>query len=253
MVPLEFVIDPHTILAPVLLIIVYFCDIVFTIVTSVIYFQRESNTYSKTLVSWHLAFSIIGGLNLLFCSGVLWLWSSKYSMTHADRIWRLCIGQWCMFALKDAPLLVIEATALLQTGWKGGNLGDACFVVQVIFFVPSALASSAMFSWHLSGFLERQFGNALEVALQEKEIQPPLLVVTVPPPLPLTEMRENGLNYVAPCEEATDGAPYERSAAMEVTPHPSFGNPSYRWNDGYAFDIQPISNSGQSSAYPAVI
>ncbi|KAK7202279.1 hypothetical protein NESM_000299400 [Novymonas esmeraldas] len=193
----ECVVDPNVLLLPATLIFVYLGGVVVSVVNTGNYFQKRRDVYANALIDAHLVFCVIGCVVFFCVSSVMWLWSSKYSFTHAERMWRLCVGLWCMCFFKDLPLLIIETHAFLQVGWQRSTFADGCFVMQVVFFVPSALVSSATISWYLAGFLERQFGNAMMVALQEKSYAPPpvsqvcahLAVASeYPPPLPMHDM-----------------------------------------------------------------
>lgn len=195
----EGVVDPNTLLLPVVLLLLYLGSIVVSIVNTAYCFQRKKDVLPSALIAAHLAFCVLGTVAFFCISSVLWLWSAKYAYTHAERMWRLCVGLWAMCFLKDLPLTVIETEAYQQVGWQQGNFMDAAFIVQIVFFVPSALATSATISWYASGFLERQFGDAMAVSMQEKDegprrVPPELaaqLAAAVPlqPPLPLREMQ----------------------------------------------------------------
>lgn len=199
----ECAIVPASVLLPGTLIFLYLGAVVVSIVNTAEYFQKRKDVYASALIAAHLAFTVAGTVAFFCVSAVLWLWSAKYSFTHAERMWRLCVGLWFVFFLKDLPLLIIETHAYLQVGWRGGNLMDASFVLQIVFFVPASLATSATIAWYAAGFLERQFGDAFsgkELAMEkrprrvEPEIAAQLAAATaapavVHPTLPLHEMR----------------------------------------------------------------
>ena len=160
----ECVVDPNILLLPSALIFLYLGGVVVSIVNTADYFQKRKDVYPSALIAAHLSFCVIGTVVFFCVSSVLWLWSAKYSFTHAERMWRLCVGLWAVFFFKDLPLLIIETHAYLQVGWQKGNFMDASFILQIIFFVPSSLATSATISWYAAGFLERQIGDTMQVS-----------------------------------------------------------------------------------------
>ncbi|KPA81829.1 hypothetical protein ABB37_04091 [Leptomonas pyrrhocoris] len=221
----ECVVDPNILLLPAVLIFLYLGGLVVSIINTADFFQKRKDIYPSALIAAHLSFCVIGGVAFFCVSSVLWLWSAKYSFTHAERMWRLCVGLWFVFFFKDLPLVILETHAYFQVGWQHGNFMDASFILQVIFFVPSSLATSATISWYAAGFLERQFGDPLQVAVQGKgsprrvppEVAVQLAAASVPrrPPLPLQEMRYSTAH---PPRLSLTPRPYIRTNVQEI-PH----------------------------------
>ncbi|KAG5489816.1 hypothetical protein GH5_00699 [Leishmania sp. Ghana 2012 LV757] len=165
--------DYSILLLPLTLTLLYFGGLIVSVVNT-INFRRRRSLYPGALINAHLSFCIIGSIAFFCVSAVMWLWSSKYASTHAEHIWRLCVGLWFMFLCRDMPLLIIETQAFLRVGWRQGSFMDASFILQIIFFVSSALASWTTISWYIAGFLERQFGSAMPVDQEGKPSKVPM-------------------------------------------------------------------------------
>lgn len=153
--------SPELLYSPLLLVLLYLFAVVFTAVNDGVYFQRNVEVYTAALVQSHLAFTVVGCVVYFFFSCLMWMWAAKYSLSPSQRHWRLCSGVWAMFLLKDLPLLVIEAVAILQVGWEDATQ-CACFVVQSVFFFGSTVATSLSFAWYVAGVLERITAGATE-------------------------------------------------------------------------------------------
>ncbi|KAG5490814.1 hypothetical protein JKF63_00936 [Porcisia hertigi] len=269
-------IDRRAPLLPPTLIFLYACGLGVSVVNTIIYFQHRRSVYPGALINAHLAFCIIGCLVFLCVSSVMWLRSYKYSHTHAECIWLLCVGLWLMLFCKDLPLMIIETHAFVQVGWQNGTFGDASFILQTMFFVPSALVSWTTISWYLAGFLERQFGNVMKVALQEnmygRFLDPaaPMQLTAVPkypPPLPIQEMHYTIAHspHITSLAEyplwVPSSARHESTTAFEqshetATEHPrgtiirdfENGSPSISMDN-----LRALSRKDDPRRYPAVI
>lgn len=273
----ECVVDPNILLLPSALIFLYLGGVVVSIVNTADYFQKRKDVYPSSLIAAHLSFCVIGTVVFFCVSSVLWLWSAKYSFTHAERMWRLCVGLWAVFFFKDLPLLIIETHAYLQVGWQKGNFMDASFILQIIFFVPSSLATSATISWYAAGFLERQFGDTMQVSLQEKERQPRRVqpevaaqlaaAAVLHPPLPLQETHDCTTH---PPRIYASSPPCDRNAATEVAHEPLMGPPPTNnvvaeYSNDFVLDqggvhvrlpvndLHVVEDESDASTYPAVI
>ncbi|EPY32224.1 hypothetical protein STCU_02918 [Strigomonas culicis] len=185
---LEIVVFPRYTILPVVLIILYMAGMIISIINTSLCFQKRKATLG-TLSSAHLAFCVIGA-PVCFCfSCVMWLWSSRYSVSHPDRIWRLTLGVWAVWALKDFPLVIIEIMAIMRIGFSEHDLQSASFVIQVIFAFFSTLATSATYAWYLAGLLERSYGERPTTAYRGGSLSlpaaaPPLMLRDRPYELP---------------------------------------------------------------------
>jgi hypothetical protein len=276
----ECAVDPNILLLPGALIFLYLGGITVSVINTANYFQKRKDVYSSALTAAHLSFCVVGAVAFFCFSSVLWLWSAKYSFTHAERMWRLCMGLWFVFFFKDLPLLILETHAYLQVGWQHGNFMDVSFILQIIFFVPSSLATSATISWYAAGFLERQFGDAFQVALQEKECEPRRVppevaaqlaaAAVLRPPLPLQEMRYSTAHpprlYPAASAFKNGAAVAEVSNEPLAAPtqHPTYVvaeyNDDFVLNQGGVHVRLPVnglrvveSEGDETATYPAII
>ncbi|KPI87044.1 putative transmembrane protein [Leptomonas seymouri] len=270
------VVEPSILLMPSALIFLYFGGVTVSLVNTAEFFQKRNDVYPSALIAAHLSFCVIGTVAFFCVSSVFWLWSAKYSLTHAERMWRLCVGLWFVFFFKDLPLLIIETHANWLVGWQNGNFMDVSFILQIIFFVPSSLASSATISWYIAGFLERQFGDAMQVALQEKEdprrvspeVAAQLAVASVlHPPLPLQEMHYSTTH---PPRIYPSSHPYNRSTIPSFLRQPLSAsapinyvaadyNNDFVLNQGGVHvrlpggELRFVESEEDSAPYPAVI
>ncbi|KAG5464497.1 hypothetical protein LSCM1_00687 [Leishmania martiniquensis] len=267
--------EPCLLLLPLALTLLYFCGLVVSVVNTV-YLRRRRNLYGGALINAHLSFCVISAFVFFFLSAVTWFWSFKYASNHAERIWRLSVGLWFMFLFRDLPLLIIETQAFLLTGWRNGSFADASLILQIIFFVGSALASWTTIAWYLAGFLERQLGSAAPVDREGKSDKIPMApqvcmqlaaATEHPPSLPIQDMHYILAN---PPRQATSAEnpswsnlPSDFNAAAFAAPPPHTAsvhqhNVSVRNFEGSRLvgaknDLRALASEDDVGPHPAVI
>jgi hypothetical protein len=142
---------------PTILVAVYLIGTLLTAVNYIGFMRFQEGVYSFTVVKVYLGFTIAGGVFFVLGAAVLWLWASRYSFTHHERMRKTALGIFLMMFAHDGPLFTIELVLMWCCGWRSALQG-VCFIYQCFSFTVSFGVCWYFYAIMVAEWLEQHYG-----------------------------------------------------------------------------------------------
>ena len=124
------------------------------------FISKEESMLGSTLPRFHIGFCVIGLFLYMFVASSIIYWPYRYGqlMLAKHRRNRIMAGTALVYFMHVLPLWIAEFTILWSYGWISLIQGVA-FIYTTISWVIESLGVWYAYMWHVSSFLNKNYGD----------------------------------------------------------------------------------------------